>query len=319
MTLGRRARTETGRTARVRRPRAPGIEPAHARAVRGTTSAEPIVRVGISYRGRSGMEADAAAGDGPPAWFRAYCRELEVIELCSTFERLMRPETARAWVDAAPTGFSFDIRAFRPLTRHLVRRGVLPSHFQTHLRRQRDPVHPVDVPSPGRYELWERFRTSLEPLRSSGKLGTVILRFPGTFVPDLAGQAFLSILTERLPGDKLAVELPPAWFTPLEAGRTATLLRRLHLGVVGAGASGVPALGGDVRVERVGGAPRLAAVRLSADQLVDEPPLGPVVSRIAGRSRARRSEVHVLVGGDRPVASVAARRLRTVLARATTA
>lgn len=273
------------------------------------------IRIGITYRGRHGRSVAETAGDGPPAWLAEYSRDFDLIELGCTFDRLLSKEDATAWVAATPAGFTIDVQAFRALTRHLVRRALIPLALHPSLRRDRDPVHPTDLLGVGRYDLWERFRRSLDPLRASGRLGTIVLRFPSSFAPDLAGQAFLAILAERLPGDRLAVELPRSWFAPDAAPATVALLAELGIGAVTSFDPGATVTTSALPVGSV------AAVRVAAGPAPSRASLKRWIERAAsGQSRdgaTTSGAFRVLLSGARPAASATARRLRAALPGAT--
>jgi uncharacterized protein YecE (DUF72 family) len=55
-------------------------------------------------------------------------------------------------------------------------------------------------------ELWEPFRSALDPLRSAGKLGVVLFQFAPWLVYRPASLNLIASCAERLPGDRIAVE-----------------------------------------------------------------------------------------------------------------
>ncbi len=80
-------------------------------------------------------------------------RNLDFVEIDASFNRPIRPELTRLWAKKTPESFRFTVQVGRPFTTEMV---LLPS----------------DV---------EIFKEGLWPLRDSGKLGCLLLRFPWTF------------------------------------------------------------------------------------------------------------------------------------------
>jgi len=75
-----------------------------------------------------------------------YAQHFPVVEVNSTFYRMMPQRNFRLWAERTPEGFIFDVKPFRQLTWH-------------------DRKNPPDE------EVTETFRESLQPLRDAGKLG----------------------------------------------------------------------------------------------------------------------------------------------------
>jgi uncharacterized protein YecE (DUF72 family) len=81
--------------------------------------------------------------------------------------------------------------------------------------------------------VWLRFLHALEPLRSAGKLGAILLQFPRWFTPSRRSAAWLRRARERLGDLPGAVELRQRdWMSPRLADRTLGLLRELELAYV---------------------------------------------------------------------------------------
>jgi len=119
-------------------------------------------------------------------WLEHYATLFDTVEVNATFYRLPRPETVAGWVETAPRGFLFAVKA---------------SRYLTHVRRLRDLA-------PG----LARFRAALEPLVSSPKLGPVLWQLPETFHRN---DARLAEALGRLPAGRHAFELRhESWFDP---------------------------------------------------------------------------------------------------------
>lgn len=132
-------------------------------------------------------------GTAPGDFLRCYARVFRVVEVDSSFYRAPTPFLVRRWADRTPEGFRFALKVPRQVTHE-----ASPPEVHTVL----DP-----------------FLTSLEPLRSRGKLGPVVLQFPPSFRAT-TGRARLESLLEAIPREySLAVELRHrSWWT--DATRT---------------------------------------------------------------------------------------------------
>jgi uncharacterized protein YecE (DUF72 family) len=97
------------------------------------------------------------------------------------------------------------VKAFGMMTRHPVKADVLPPELRE--------VAPVDdrgrvdrPPRELRSEVFARFHAALEPLRSAGKLGGILLQFPSYIVCKPISFDYLAWATEELRGDHALVE-----------------------------------------------------------------------------------------------------------------
>jgi len=153
-----------------------------------------IAVVGRYWIGCSGWAYDDWVGPfyppgTPPGEFLSrYARVFRTVEVDSSFYRPPGPFLIRRWADRTPEGFRFALKVPREVT-----------HEAT-------PSATSDVLAP--------FLTSLAPLRSQGKLGAVVLQFPGSFRAG-PGRARLELLLDSIPPEyPLAVELRHAsWWT----------------------------------------------------------------------------------------------------------
>jgi uncharacterized protein YecE (DUF72 family) len=64
-------------------------------------------------------------------------------------------------------------------------------------------------------EAWQRFSAALEPLRSAGKLGAILLQFPPWFPISKARRDYIVASAERAAPDRVCVEFRNrTWMTP---------------------------------------------------------------------------------------------------------
>ncbi|GAA1200145.1 DUF72 domain-containing protein [Streptomyces hebeiensis] len=183
---------------------------------------------------------------------RHYAERFPVVEVDATYYALPSVRNSRLWAERTPPGFRFDVKAFSLLTGHPTRPEALPADLREAFRRQQRP-------GPGRRdgadrdanaatgagtatgtgtgggadsgtdggtdgglldEIWRRFSGALEPLRRTGRLGTLLFQFPPWLAPGPRAEAFLDRCRERTAGWPVAVEFRhPGWW---RADRLAT-------------------------------------------------------------------------------------------------
>ena len=142
-------------------------------------------------------------GTPPGDFLSCYARVFRTVEVDSTFYRAPSPFLVRRWAERTPDGFRFALKVPRDVTHEAAPAGA---------REVLDP-----------------FLASLEPLRSRGKLGPVVLQFPPSFWA-ATGTPRLERLLDDIPREfALAVELRHrSWWTDstrsLLAGRGAALV-----------------------------------------------------------------------------------------------
>ncbi|WP_039947704.1 DUF72 domain-containing protein [Streptomyces sp. NRRL S-118] len=170
---------------------------------------------------------------------RHYAERFPVVEVDSTYYGLPRPRNSELWVERTPPGFLFDVKAFSLLTGHPTRPEAVPADLRPALLREaglRGGARPW-----GRRvadgalldEVWARFAEALLPLRSAGRLGSVLFQFPPWFRAETATEAFLEQCRERARGWPVAVEFRhPSWWQEDRRERTCALLRGLGVAAV---------------------------------------------------------------------------------------
>jgi uncharacterized protein YecE (DUF72 family) len=144
-----------------------------------------------------------------------YANRFPLAEIATTYRFPPTPELAAQWVERTPPGFTFDVRAWSLLTGAPTLPDSLWPDLQDQVRdRSRDNrrLYSSHLSPDGLDECWARFAHALRPMREAGKLGLVILQYPGWFSPRPEAWAELAGASERLPGCRLAVELRnPKW------------------------------------------------------------------------------------------------------------
>jgi uncharacterized protein YecE (DUF72 family) len=136
---------------------------------------------------------------------RYYAERFDTVEANSTYYRLPDEHMVRNWAERTPEGFVMHVKAFGVMTRHPVKAEQLPTDL-----REAAPLDErgrIDrPPREFRAEVFRRFHEALEPLRSSGKLGGILMQFPPYVVPRPASLEYLEWAQGQLRGDEMLVE-----------------------------------------------------------------------------------------------------------------
>jgi uncharacterized protein YecE (DUF72 family) len=144
---------------------------------------------------------------------RFYASRFPVVEVDSTYYGLPSSRNASLWAERTPDGFVFDVKAFRLFTQHQTLPDALPKDIREGLDLSKKNLYYKDMPEEILDELWARFRSALDPLRQSEKLGVVLFQFAPWFVYRPSSLELIAACAERLPGDRIAVEFRnKSWF-----------------------------------------------------------------------------------------------------------
>jgi uncharacterized protein YecE (DUF72 family) len=143
---------------------------------------------------------------------RYYTDRFDTVEANSTYYRLPDEHMVRNWAERTPEGFVMHVKAFGAMTRHPVKAEQLPPDLREGApldERGRLDRPPREL----RREIFRRFHEALEPLRSSGKLGGILMQFPPYVVPKPSSFEYLEWAQKQLRGDEVLVEFRHAsWF-----------------------------------------------------------------------------------------------------------
>jgi uncharacterized protein YecE (DUF72 family) len=171
---------------------------------------------------------------------RYYAERFDVVEANSTYYRLPDPALVEKWVQRTPDGFTMHVKAFGVMTRHPVKLDQLPEDLRD---VPTDARGRVERPSREyRAEVFRRFYAALEPLRSTGKLGGILMQFPPYVVHKDASLEYLTWAKEQLGGDEMLVEFRhESWLDEEHRGDTLRFLEEQGMTYVTVDA---PATGG---------------------------------------------------------------------------
>ena len=172
----------------------------------------------------------------PEARLRYYATKYSMVEVDATYYSLPSRSTAAAWAARTPDGFTFDIKAHALMTGHPTDVRRLPDWVRRALpkRSAESPrIYSSDVPAEILDEVWSRFRAALDPIRSAGKLGAIMLQFPRWFEPARESANALRRAKQLLGDDLATVEFRNrAWMEGRIGERTIALLKDLELSYV---------------------------------------------------------------------------------------
>jgi uncharacterized protein YecE (DUF72 family) len=148
-----------------------------------------------------------------------------VVENDAAYYALPDPKQAQLWTERTPDGFTMDFKAFGAITTHPIDPKRLPKNIRESLpaaAQAKQRLYPKDLPAEIRDEIHARFWISLEPMRTAGKLGAILLQYPDWFVISHQNKDEILHARERLPDDRLAVEFRnETWMS--ERNRAETL------------------------------------------------------------------------------------------------
>ncbi|MEY9929874.1 uncharacterized protein YecE (DUF72 family) [Catenulispora sp. GP43] len=155
---------------------------------------------------------------------RYYASQFPLVEADAPYYALPRATTVEGWINAAPAGFTMDVKAYSLLTGHGTRAATLPADLRSGVGR---PWLTGATAPPGLLaELWRRFHQTFEPLQKSGLLGLVLLQFPPNCRADAAGRAWVQAALRHCEPLSAAVEFRHgSWLEPEQQARTWKLLR----------------------------------------------------------------------------------------------
>lgn len=143
----------------------------------------------------------------PEKRLRYYASQFPLVEVDSAYYALPGEQTAAAWADRTPPTFTFNVKAFSLFTQHPTPVRSLPADLrETVAKTGKDRVYLKDVDSNVTVQAWDRFLGALEPLRSAGKLGAILLQFPPWFPISRANKQYILDCAERVAPDRVCVE-----------------------------------------------------------------------------------------------------------------
>jgi len=132
-----------------------------------------------------------------------YAEHFNTVEVNSTFYGQPRAEVCRGWAQRTPAGFEFSIKLYQKFTH--------PKMFKEAFVRgipsgEGGQALLDELARPNESDL-DAFRSGIEPLASSGKLGALLAQFPPSFKDSPASRDYLQWLLHAFQDYRVAVEL----------------------------------------------------------------------------------------------------------------
>ena len=145
--------------------------------------------------------------DTPEKRLRFYARQFPLVEVDATYYALPAEQTAPAWAERTPAGFTFNVKAFSLFTQHPTPVRALPADLREAASASgKNRVYLKDVDPAVADQAWERFLTALEPLNSAGKLGAILLQFPPWFPIGRGRKDYILACAQRVAPRRVCVE-----------------------------------------------------------------------------------------------------------------
>jgi uncharacterized protein YecE (DUF72 family) len=164
--------------------------------------------------------------DTPEQRLRYYARQFPLVEVDATYYALPAEQTARAWAERTPAGFTFNVKAFSLFTQHPTPVRALPADLREAASTSgKERVYLKDVDPAVADQAWDRFLNALEPLRQAGKLGAILLQFPPWFPISRARKDYILACAQRAAPDRVCVEFRNrTWMTEDNQAETLEFL-----------------------------------------------------------------------------------------------
>ena len=152
----------------------------------------------------------------PEKRLRFYARQFPLVEVDATYYALPAEQTASAWAERTPAGFSFNVKAFSLFTTHPTPVKAMPADLREAAGQSgKSRVYLKDVDPAVAEAAWERFLAALEPLNRAGKLGAILLQFPPWFPISRANKEYIVACAQRAAPRRVCVEFRNrTWMTP---------------------------------------------------------------------------------------------------------
>jgi uncharacterized protein YecE (DUF72 family) len=169
----------------------------------------------------------------PEQRLRYYARQFPLVEVDATYYALPAEQTAAAWAERTPSGFTFNVKAFSLFTQHPTPVKALPKDLRDSVvaasagksRVYLSGVDPAVVD-----QTWERFLAALEPLRQAGKLGAILLQFPPWFPIGRSRKDYIVECASRVAPRRVCIEFRnKTWMTPENQEETLGFLASYQL------------------------------------------------------------------------------------------
>ena len=172
----------------------------------------------------------------PEQRLRYYASQFPIVEVNSSFYALPSFKNSVAWAERTPEDFVFDVKLFRAFTMHHTPLKALPAELRDKvagLAGKSGNVYYGDLPDGVKDELWRMFLEAIEPLKSAGKLGYLLLQLPPWGVKNHDNVQHVEDCLQRLDGYEVALEFRnKTWLSERSRASTFAMLREMNVPMV---------------------------------------------------------------------------------------
>jgi uncharacterized protein YecE (DUF72 family) len=152
---------------------------------------------GLFYPATRSKKAGTAGFDE----LRFYAEHFDTVEVNTTFYGQPRADVARSWVERTPPGFEFSLKLYQKFTHpKMFREAALK-------RAPGSEGALLDLLATVTQSDIDEYRTGIDPLASSGRLGALLAQFPASFKDSPASRDYLAQLLSAFDDYPVAVEL----------------------------------------------------------------------------------------------------------------
>jgi uncharacterized protein YecE (DUF72 family) len=157
-----------------------------------------------------------AEADTPAKRLQFYAGQFPLVEVDATYYALPAEQTATAWAERTPTGFTFNIKAFSLFTQHPTRVAAVPADLREAAKQiGKDPFYLRQLDPAAAEQAWDRFLVALEPLQQAEKLGAILLQFPQWFPISRASKDYILSCAHRVAPRRVCIEFRNrTWMAP---------------------------------------------------------------------------------------------------------
>jgi uncharacterized protein YecE (DUF72 family) len=133
-----------------------------------------------------------------------YAAHFNLVEVNSSFYQIPDPRITQRWSEQTPSGFVFDVKMHRVLSRHITKPEMLPKDLRPKASAKSKKL---ELTPQIEEAVTERFLKGLELLEAAGILGALLLQLSPGFSPRSNSLTELDHLVGLLKGHQLAIEL----------------------------------------------------------------------------------------------------------------
>jgi len=164
-----------------------------------------------------------------------YASRFSVTEIDSSYHFFPTAHNMELWLENAPDGFVFDVRAFSLFTGQPTPLNSLPKSIGDKYGSRiqaKGNIYLHHLPEEAIEELWAVFGADVDRFHEAGKLGAVLFQFPPWFHPGPDSYGYIASCRNRLSQHRMAVEFRAGSWLEQHKEETLQFLRKLDITLV---------------------------------------------------------------------------------------